>query len=632
MIGFRRGIASILLATVLLSMIAPSMFIGHDGAEIVMFDGFTPSDTDLTITNRTLNIGKKFNDDDFEFRVLNYSSPVDLANVSLYFSGNGSLYDSSLTDGLGYAIFEDVPQGIYDWEVTWDAAPDVSESGIVVSDGPEAFVDLEIGNLDGQNDDDDLYATITDIEGDPAEGLNFTILFAENVSIYYQTLLGADGVVNVTNIPVGNYTWQLIVAQYEYAGTILEQSNFTADGTTIKVHQFIGPFAGDPDYYDLEVYVYYETTKAPFSGALVNVTFKNGTEIDSKTTGSNGTVLFLDLPVAFVNWTVTHEGEFIGAGTYFKNLTTPDTDVRAPYLVSPGDQEFLVGSENITISWYLEDEYPSEIALYLDGDLDDEVDWTNTSYVYTYNVTGFELGTYELRLVATDENENSIEDVITLRIYENVTPSISGPDNLEFFFTDTGYSLRWNITEENPSMYVIERNGTEVETGEIDSLQPYIEISLDGLGIGLHVYVLRVNDTSGNEATDEVLVTVQSDTVPPQIIFSPETIYYYQGDLRVIRNWTATDEYKDYYTIEVNGFIVEQGDWTTESVEFDFSGLAQGEHWVVLTVYDIGGNSASAAVKVVVSPPALFIVMTLFGGIIALAIVIYFVLWYLRRR
>lgn len=632
MIEFRRGIASILLATVLVSMIAPSMFVGHDGAQIVMFDGFTPSDTDLTITNITLNLGKKFNDDDFEFRVLNYSSPVDLANVSLYFSGNGSLYDSSLTDGLGYAIFEDVPQGTYVWEVTWDAAPDVSESGIVVSDGPEAFVELEIGNLDGQNDDDDLYATITDIEGDPAEGLNFTILFAENVSIYYQTLLGTDGVVNVTNIPVGNYTWQLIVAQYEYAGSILEQSNFTADGTSIKVHQFIGPFAGDPDYYDLEVYVYYETTKAPFSGALVNVTFKNGTEIDSKTTGSNGTVQFLDLPIAFVNWTVTHEGEFLGAGTYFKNLTTPDTDVRAPYLVSPGDQEFLVGSENITISWHLEDEYPSEIALYLDSDLDEEVDWTNTSYVYTYNVTGFELGTYELRLVATDQNENSIEDVITLRIYENVTPSISGPDDLEFFFTDTGYSLRWNITEENPSMYVIERNGTEIETGEVDPLQPFVEVSLDGLSIGLHIYVLRVNDTSGNEATDEVLVTVESDTVPPRIIFNPETIYYYQGDLRVIRNWTARDEYKDYYTIEVNGFIVEQDDWTTESIEFDFSGLAQGEHWIVLTVYDIGGNSASAAVKVVVSPPAMFIVVSLFGGMIALAVVIYFVVWYLRRR
>ncbi len=632
MIEFRRGIASILLATVLVSMIAPSMFVGHDGAQIVMFDGFTPSDSDLTITNITLNLGKKFNDDDFEFRVLNYSSPVDLANVSLYFSGNGSLYDSSLTDGLGYAIFEDVPQGTYVWEVTWDAAPDVSESGIVVSDGPEAFVELEIGNLDGQNDDDDLYATITDIEGDPAEGLNFTILFAENVSIYYQTLLGTDGVVNVTNIPVGNYTWQLIVAQYEYAGSILEQSNFTADGTSIKVHQFIGPFAGDPDYYDLEVYVYYETTKAPFSGALVNVTFKNGTEIDSKTTGSNGTVQFLDLPIAFVNWTVTHEGEFLGAGTYFKNLTTPDTDVRAPYLVSPGDQEFLVGSENITISWHLEDEYPSEIALYLDSDLDEEVDWTNTSYVYTYNVTGFELGTYELRLVATDQNENSIEDVITLRIYENVTPSISGPDDLEFFFTDTGYSLRWNITEENPSMYVIERNGTEIETGEVDPLQPFVEVSLDGLSIGLHIYVLRVNDTSGNEATDEVLVTVESDTVPPRIIFNPETIYYYQGDLRVIRNWTARDEYKDYYTIEVNGFVVEQDGWTTESIEFDFSGLAQGEHWLVLTVYDIGGNSASAAVKVVVSPPAMFIVVSLFGGMIALAVVIYFVVWYLRRR
>ncbi|TFF95915.1 hypothetical protein EU546_02445 [Candidatus Thorarchaeota archaeon] len=632
MIGFRRGIASILLATVLVSMIAPSIFMGLDGARIVMIDDSALSDTDLAVTNRTLNIDGEFNDDDFEFRVLNFSSPVDLANVSLYFVGNGSLYESFLTDGLGYAVFKDVAQGTYTWEVTWDDAPDVTESGIIISDGPEAFVELELGNLDADNDDDDLYGTVTDIDGDPAEGLNFTLLFAENASLYYQTLLGSEGIVNVTDIPEENYTWQLIVEELEYAGTVLDEANFTADGTTIKVHQLIGPFSGDPEFYDLEVYVYYETTQVPFSGALVNVTYKNGTEIASETTPSNGTVVFLDLPVAFVNWTVTFGGEFLGAGNYFKNLTTSDTDVRAPVVVSPGDQEFLVDSDNITVSWYLEDQYPSGIELYLDGELEDDMDWVNSSYEYIYNVTGFDLGHYELRLVATDENENSVEDTITLRIYENVTPTISGPEDIEFFFTETGYSLRWNISEENPSSYVIWRNGTEVESGDIDPLQPYVEIDVEDLAIGLHVYTITVNDTSGNEAADEVLVTVLPDMVSPQITFNPETVYYAQGDLNVVRNWTATDDYRDYYTIEVDGFIVEEEDWTSERIEFDFAGLAQGEHWVVLTVYDIGGNSASAAVQVVVTPPTMLTIASVFGGIIGLAVVIYFAIWYLRRR
>jgi hypothetical protein len=608
------------------------MFAGRNGAQIVTYNGFITSETEFNVINRTLNIGGEFNDDDFEFRVLNFSDPIDLANVSLYFIGNSSLYDSSLTDGLGYAVFEDVPQGTYNWEVTWEDDLEATDSGILISDGPEAVIDLELGNLDAENDDDDLYGMITDLEGDPAEGLNFTLLFAENASLYYQTLLGVDGVVNVTDIPVGNYTWQLIVEQYEYAGTILNQANFTADGTTIKVHQIIGPFAGNPWFYDLEVFVYYETTQVPFSGALVNVTYKNGTEIQSETTPSNGTALFIDLPIAFVNWTITYAGEFLGVGKYFKNLTTADTDVRPPVFSSPGDQEFLVGSENITVTWHIEDEYPSEIALYLDGNLEDEVDWTNSSYEYTYNVTGFELGLYELRFVATDQNDNSIEDMITVRIYENVTPSLSGPDDVEFFFTETGYSLRWNISEENPASYVLKRNGTEVESGSVDLLEPYVEVSLDDLSIGIHVYILTVNDTSGNEATDEVLVNVLPDMVSPEIAFNPQTVYYSQGDLNVIRNWTATDKYKDYYTIEVDGFIVEQDDWTSESIEFDFAGLTQGEHWVVLTVYDIGGNSASASVKVIVSPPTMVVIGAVFGGIIGLAIVVYFVVWYIRRR
>jgi len=43
---------------------------------------------------------------------------------------------------------------------------------------------------------------------------------------------------------------------------------------------------------------------------------------------------------------------------------------------------------------------------------------------------------------------------------------------------------------------------------------------------------------------------LQSDIVPI-IVFAPDDISYSQGDSNIIRNWTATDEYKDYYTITV---------------------------------------------------------------------------------
>ncbi len=594
------------------------------------------ADTDLVVDIEIFNFGQSFNDDDFRFIVKNYTYEIAQANVTLYFE-NSSFYRTALTEGgSGSAIFYDLPQDTYIWNVTLEHAigdfdPNMFENGTMVSDGPDAFPTIEIGNLDWDNDDDDFNATVIDISGNPGEGLNVSIHHRDNNSIWSQIVLGSDGLAEFLDIPIGNFTWKITVVSGAYANYTIDAGNFTTDGTTIEVHQTIGPFAGDPDFYDLEVFTYFETSVAAFQGALVNVTYKNGTVIATQTTPANGTVRFLDLPIAFINWTVTQNGETIGPGGYHENLTTANTDIRVPVITSPGNQTFLFEAENITVTWIVEDQYPDEIQMKVDGVVVEYFDWINTTE-YTYNFTGYDIGVYDLVLVVMDQNDNIAEDEITLTIHEIDMPVIVGPESVEYYFTETGNTIQWNITDEYLNMYTVYSGIEEIESGDINPDEPFVVISVDGLPVGIYEYMLSANDTSGNTATHNVTVYVNGDDIAPVITYSPSDINYARGDAGLVRNWTVTDDFKDRYTITVDGFVIIEEDWTSETIEFDFSGLVEGIHWIELTVYDIGGNSASSAVMVTVTPASTVVYMVAAGLAVGAIIVLVFVIWYLRYR
>lgn len=588
--------------------------------------------TTLVVENRTINYDQLYNDDDFEFYIYNGTFEIAQANVTLYNTTDSSKYASKLTVGDGSAVFFDVPLGIYEWNVTWSEAPGVSLNGSMVSDGPEAFSTFKIGNLDWDDDDDDILVTVTDIDGAPGEGLNFTIYSRDTNTTYDEFILGTDGIANVTDIPIGNYTYLVTVDSGLYDGTVLIEENFTTDGTTLLVHQTIGPFAGLDEYYDLEVFTYYETTLAPLPNALVNVTFYNGTEIDHEYTPANGTVRFLDLPVAYINWTVSYLDTPIGLGSYSYNLTTVNTDIRSPVIISPGDLEVLVGTANITITWNLTDDYPAEFKFYVDDDLNETVTWTNQTS-YTFNATGFKIGKYELKLIAEDLNDNTAENIISLRIYENVTPVVEGPEDIEFYYTITGSTLRWNITEENMDSFNLYKDGVSVINGSLNQEVPYYTYGIsETLAIGVYNFTFWLNDTSGNWASDEVIVEVKIDDLSPVFTYEPPIVYYAQGDVNIIRNWTVTDDFKDSYTITVDGFLIESEDWTSEMISFDFSGLAAGTHEVTLTVTDLGGNTATSTVQVIVSMSSASIMLLTVAALAVIIIIAGVILWYLKYR
>ncbi|NHJ14748.1 MAG: hypothetical protein EAX95_13795 [Candidatus Thorarchaeota archaeon] len=641
----RRTIALFILLAFAFSLAMPaSMYSISPLNQANSIGQATPADSVIVVEYEILNLLDAYNDDDFKFTIYNATAHPDniiaLANVSIYYS-NGTLYSSQDTAPEdGTVVFPNIPQGTFVYNVTLEHAtgghnPDVFKTGVIVSDGPDADVQYELGNLDWENDDDDFIVTVYDVEGNLATNLNFTIEFQGNGTIYNQTTL-SGAVYEVWDIPEGDYTWKAVVRAGSYLGYIIDQGDFSTNGTQKYTYRKLGPIAGDSSYYDYEVIAYYETSLAPIPGVLVNVTYKNGTVIDARTTPSNGSLLFLDLPVAFINVSITYAGVPIELGYYWYNLTTSSTDLRPPTILGPSNISVFNTDTNVTLAWHLEDDYPDEIEVFVDGALNLTVGWTESSYDFLFNVSDafidFTIGVYELELVASDQNGNDMSDFVMVTIYENSTPVITGPEDIEFYFSETGFSIVWNVSDDYLNRYIVERDGTEIASGGFAPETPFVSVNLDGLAIGTYSYTLLVNDTSGNEATDTVVVTVNRDDVNPIITYSPSTISYPQGAGSVLRNWTATDDFKDRWTITVDGVLVAQGDWISEKIEFDFGGLKEGAHTVILTVYDLGGNSASSSVAVIVGSPILQLALIIAGiGVLAFALVAA-VVWFVRYR
>jgi hypothetical protein len=633
-----RAFATIFLMIFIASATLPIAFNSQPVTTVSLVDApHAPAATNYVVSVSVFNALQDFNDDDFKFTVLNGSTPLDNAWVRLFNASTMVLLYDGHTDGSGEVEFFNVAQGTYQWNVSHSSDPDTVEKiGQIVSDGPEADVSILFGNIDWDNDEDDLNATIVDIVGDPANNLNFSIHNATDDSIWAQTEV-IDGRADFEDIPDGDYIWKLqVMDDIVYDGYLLDWGLLEANSTQLLVHQSIGPLTGSPEYYDLEVFTFYETSFEPIIGAIVNVTYMNGSVYDVQTTQDNGTVIFVDLPIEYINWTVTYLGSPIGVGNYHFNLTAANADLRAPIVTSPGNQDILFDAENVTITWHLEDDYPSSIEVYIDGALNETVSWMNTTYDYSFNVSAafseLVIGEYEIKLIAYDWNLNKNTTIITLRIYEDVLPVIEGPDDLEFYFTETGYSVSWNVTDDNVNMYTVMDNDDILSSGDINPDEPVITTSLAGLSIGVHNVTLHVNDTSGNEAEDTVVVTVNADDIAPVIVFTPETVYYSQGQTNIIRNWTATDEFMEYYTITIGDEEVVHADWETENIEFDFAGLLVGTYEVTLTVVDLGGNSVQSTVTVIVSqaPFVTYLTWISIGSIAIIAFIA--IIWFVRYR
>jgi hypothetical protein len=91
---------------------------------------------------------------------------------------------------------------------------------------------------------------------------------------------------------------------------------------------------------------------------------------------------------------------------------------------------------------------------------------------------------------------------------ETTTPTIDQPADIDYVEGTTGNTIIWTPSDAHPSHYVVYRNGTEVALASWNGSS--ITVDVDGLSVGVYNYTIVVYNTSGNWASDTVLVIVLS--------------------------------------------------------------------------------------------------------------------------
>lgn len=195
-------------------------------------------------------------------------------------------------------------------------------------------------------------------------------------------------------------------------------------------------------------------------------------------------------------------GESVGRKTL---LFTVDTTL--PDLDSPTDIEYEEGTEGHMIAWTAGDINPAYYEIWDNTSCIQSRAWVENGTVY-FDVDGLSLanGTIAFTLIVYDTAGNNALDVVHVRSIDTALPTLSSPPDIEYTVGESGNVLAWTGSDVHPAWYEVYRNGTLIQSGDWDGSN--ITISVDGLSTGVYEFAVVVLDTSNNNATDSVLVTV----------------------------------------------------------------------------------------------------------------------------
>ena len=273
-------------------------------------------------------------------------------------------------------------------------------------------------------------------------------------------------------------------------------------------------------------------------------------------------------------------------------------DYGPPIVDTPDDVLIAQNVNSTTIVWNAYDENPLNYEIYDNDALLFNNTWNLTAIAISTDL--FSLGSHNITLKLIDRLGQSATDVVLLVIVDILDPEI---DNLLDVTISEGFhsELIWHPGDTNPFDYSILINGSVIKSGLWNSSSESISISLEGLELGIYNYTIIIYDTSGNSASDEVLVTVVDGTYP--IIDGPDDLLYEEGTIGNSITWFPMDAYPVSYIIYLDGAPVKSGKWnsTTETISISADGLSLGSHNYTIVVSDIGGNTASDVVIVTVT-------------------------------
>ncbi|MDH5646351.1 MAG: hypothetical protein OEZ01_10105 [Candidatus Heimdallarchaeota archaeon] len=283
----------------------------------------------------------------------------------------------------------------------------------------------------------------------------------------------------------------------------------------------------------------------------------------------------------------------------FGNSITPSViDTTQPTISSPPDLHYEANDgRSHLITWDVFDANPSHFNIYINNSIIiNNATWVSNTIVF--NTTGAAIGYYEINLTLFDVNNNTASDIVGVNIIKGSPPVINSPADIEYGLNDGSLNyINWIVADINPSNYIIQKDGVVITSGIWSN--GTITANVSSLSLGTYIYTLTVNDTNGNQISDDVIVTVNNGIAPT--ISSPPDITFERDDGKLHWvNWTIFDTDPGNLTISMDGTILYEGNWTSGVFPVEFSFFPLGIYEITLTLYDLNNNSVSDSVIITI--------------------------------
>ncbi|MHA2299172.1 MAG: DUF7948 domain-containing protein [Candidatus Hodarchaeales archaeon] len=348
----------------------------------------------------------------------------------------------------------------------------------------------------------------------------------------------------------------------------------------------------------------WNTSSTPFYNEVNYTIFRNDSEIS--TSGWIGGVFVTinvdGLDIGVFNYTIVfYETDGI-------NITISDSntvfvtveDTTAPSISSaPANLIYTVNTIGHNLSWVATDNASDTYTVERDGSPVAGGAW-GSGIPMVVDVDGLIIGTYNYTVVFTDSSGNANSTQTWVIVVDDLAPSISSaPANLTYTVNTIGHNLSWIATDNAPSNYTVERDGSPVAGGAWASGIPVV-VDVDGLVIGTYNYTVVFTDNSGNATSNQTWVIVVDD-LAPLISSAPANLTYTVNTIGHNLSWVVTDNAPNNYTVERDGSPVASGAWASGiPVVIDVDGLGIGSYNYTVVFTDSNGYITSSQIWVTV--------------------------------
>lgn len=182
-------------------------------------------------------------------------------------------------------------------------------------------------------------------------------------------------------------------------------------------------------------------------------------------------------------------------------------DSAGPSLGHPKDITYEYGTTGHAIIWSVSDLYPDEYTIYKDEVPIESDKWT--SGTITLSIDGNEIGEYNYTILVSDSSGTSAVDSVMVTVIDSTAPLLNHPSDIQMEFGTPSIQITWQPTDLLPLNYEMYQNDTLVSSGLWTNGDNLAYAVSENMTIGTYNITIIVWDTSGNFASDTVLISIR---------------------------------------------------------------------------------------------------------------------------